>query len=174
MEGAKEKLQTLGGCLLIPAILVALVMLSGLLLKGSLWLSEILYPILSVVFGITIVVSLLVLLPLAIFKKTRGVAGLGLFIASYIFGATLWVWAFLITYVIWGLVALFIGLFLAGIGVVPIAMLATIVDGQWSLFGQMVVLLLMTFGARMLGAFWMAAADKGKVEHIIDVPSSKE
>lgn len=78
---------------------------------------------------------------------------MGMVIASYVFGATLWIWGLLLTYTLWGGVALFIGLFLMGVGVVPIAMLATMFNGMWSEFGQLVFLLAMTVGARAFGAY---------------------
>jgi len=61
---------------------------------------------------------------------------------------------------IWGGVALFIGLFLAGVGVVPIAMLATLINGEWATLGQIVLLLVFTFGFRTLGYHFAKKADE--------------
>jgi len=48
---------------------------------------------------------------------------------SYVFGATLWVWSLLVAYSLWVGVGLAIDLFMAGVGVVPLAMLATLSMG---------------------------------------------
>src|SRR5438046_9731864 len=56
-------------------------------------------------------------------------------IVSYVFGATLWVWSLLLTYTLWGGFWLFIGLFMAGVGVVPLAMIATFFKGMWAELG---------------------------------------
>jgi hypothetical protein len=71
-----------------------------------------------------------------------------LFFASYVFGATLWMEGLLLTLFIWGLGAVFIGLCVVGIGVVPIAMLATLLKGMWGPLIELVLLTIMTFGSR--------------------------
>jgi hypothetical protein len=160
----KHTLQAIGGFLLMISILTAVGLLAAFFIKGSLSVSEVLYPWLSLISAIAFFICILLLLPLAIFQKTRAFSGLGLFIASHIFGAGLWVWAFLLTYSIWGATALFIGLFLAGIGVVPIAMLATLFNGEWSIFGQLVLLLVFTFGSRSLGYYLVEKGDEQSYE----------
>lgn len=156
----KEKFKNIGYALLGIGIFIGLILLAVFFIKGGLWLSEVLYPWLILISSIAFLICLLVLLPLAFFRKTRAFSGLGFFIASYTFGASLWVWAFLLTYMLWGGVALFIGLFLAGVGVVPIAMLATMFHGEWSVFGQLVLLLIVTFGSRMLGLYLSEKAEE--------------
>ena len=89
-----------------------------------------------------------VILPLAIPKVTRGFSTVALLIASYIFGATLWMEGLLLTLLIWGAGAVFIGLFLAGVGVVPIAMLATLLKGMWGSLVELLLLTIVTFGSR--------------------------
>lgn len=54
---------------------------------------------------------------------------------------------------LWGGIAVFIGLFLLGVGVVPIAMLATLFNGMWSTLGELFLLLILTFGSRFLGIY---------------------
>jgi hypothetical protein len=51
--------------------------------------------------------------------------------------------------------AVFIGLFLAGVGMVPIAMLATLIKGMWGPLIELVLLTIMTFGSR-IGAMSLA------------------
>jgi hypothetical protein len=160
----KEKFKSIGSVLLGIGIFIGIMLLVAFFIEGGLWLSEILYPWLTLISAIAFFVCILILLPLAFIRKTRGFSGLGLFIASYIFGASLWVWAFLLTYTLWGATALFIGLFLAGVGVVPIAMLATLFNGEWSILGQLVLLVIFTFGSRMLGLYLSEKAEEPSYE----------
>lgn len=149
----KEKIKDLGWGLLGVAFFIGIILLALLFIKGGLWLSATLYPWLVLISGITFLISILILLPLGIFKKTRGVSAIGLLIASYVFGATTQVWSFLLAYVFWGFMGLFIGLFIGGVGVVPIAMLASIFNGEWAIFGQLVLLVVLTFGVRFLSLY---------------------
>ena len=61
----------------------------------------------------------------------------------------------MLTLFIWGLGAVFIGLFLAGVGVVPIAILATLFSSMWGSLIEIALLIIMTFGSRM-GALSLA------------------
>jgi len=68
-----------------------------------------------------LVLNVLLFLPFGLFKKAKAISAFGLFVSSYVYGLTLWFWALLITYLIWGTTAVFIGLFIVGVGVVLIA-----------------------------------------------------
>src|SRR6266852_4401757 len=78
-----------------------------------------LLPFSSVAFAIAIVV----LLPLAAWRKTRGAAGAGLLIVSYIFGATTWFLGAAVTFGSFRWIGLIIGLFIFGLGVVPLGII---------------------------------------------------
>ena len=88
----------------------------------------------------------------------------GFGIASYIFGISLWAWAFVYTLATWGWWAVVIGFLLMGVGVVPIAMLATFLHGEWSLFGQIVLGVALTFGSRAISIALATAAAKAESE----------
>ena len=105
-------------------------------------------------------IDIVVFLPMGIFKRTKGATALGLSISSYVFGLTLWFFGLLLTYIIWGMVGILIGLFFAGIGVVPLSILATALEGEWSILGQLVFLLFLTFGSRALGSYFAIQADE--------------
>lgn len=147
----KEKLQSFGFGVLGLAILVGLLLLYLLLIEGAAWLSAAMYPWLVGLNGLAVAATIFLFLPNAIFSSTPRFAGGGLMISSYIFGATLWVWSFLLTYLAWGGLGLAIGLFLAGVGVVPLAMIAMLFKAEWLILGQLALLLILTFGARVWG-----------------------
>ena len=153
-------LKSIGIFLIGIGIFVGLIFLVMFFIKGGVWLSVTVLPWLYLVMWVVFALDILIILPLGIFKKTKGASAIGLVVSSYVYGLTLWFWALLLTYVIWGAVAVFIGLFIAGVGVVPIAMLATGINGQWAITGQIILLLVLTFGSRKLGYYLAERADE--------------
>lgn len=156
----REGLQTFMGLIVALVFFGAVVLLVAAFIQGGAWLSATLYPWLVSLSGITLAITVFVLLPNAIFSSVPKFAGNGMLIASYVFGATLWVWSFLLTYLLWGGIGLAIGLFMAGMGVVPLAMIATLFKGMWSELGQLVALLALTFGVRTWGGYLLSKASK--------------
>ena len=153
-------LKSIGGFIIGIAVFLGIIFLAMFFIKGGVWLSAKVLPWLSVVMWLVFALDILIILPLGIFKKTKGASAIGLVVSSYVYGLTLWFWALLLTYIIWGAVTVFIGLFIAGVGVVPIAMLATAIKGEWAITGQIVLLLVLTFGSRMLGFYFAQRADE--------------
>src|SRR5436309_3166446 len=147
----KTTLASIGTGALGIAILFALALIPVLLLQGGVWLSALLFPWLAAINALALLVTLFVLLPNAVFSSTPKFAGSGMMIVSYVFGATVWVWSLLLTYTLWGGFWLFIGLFMAGVGVVPLAMIATFFKGMWAELGEHVVLIALTFGRPGVG-----------------------
>ncbi len=143
----EQTLKWIGSAVIGVGIMIGLVVVAMLLLQ----LSAKLYPWLVGLTGFTFAVLVFVLLPNAVFSSVPKFAGSGMFIASYVFGATLWVWSLLVTYTLWGGIGLAIGLFMAGVGVVPLAMLATLFNGLWSTLGELVLGLILTIGVRVWG-----------------------
>ena len=160
----KETLETIGNFAIGIAVMVGIALVTILLIHGGVWLSDKLYPWFIGLSTVAIAVSVFILLPLAAFKRTRGFSGAGLVIASYVFGATLWVWSLLLTYILWGAFALLIGLFIAGVGVLPIAMLATAFNGSWSICGQLILLTAITFATRGFGVYLVSKAEDYECE----------
>lgn len=156
----KENLKKIGWPILSVGIMIGLFLIAALFIAGGVWLSEKVYPWLETISFITLLIAIFVLLPSAFFSSTPRFAGNGMVISSYVFGVTLWVWSLLLTYVLWGGMALLIGLFMMGIGVVPIAMLATLFKGMWSTLGQLVLLLALTFGIRFWGYHLLGKAEE--------------
>lgn len=148
-----DRIKGAGGLALAITALCGLVLLLALFIEGGAWLGEKIYPWLVTATGFALGVVTFVFLPLLLFRKTRGFSGAGLRIASAMFGFTLWVWGLLLTYDLWGAIAVLIGLVLLGVGVVPIAMLATLFKGMWLTLGELVLLTVLTFGTRFAGAW---------------------
>jgi hypothetical protein len=148
MVSAKEAAAGFGSFLLGGAVVVVAGIAVAAFIIGGVWVSATLLPWLTVLTEVSFALVVFVILPLAIPKSTRGVSSLALLIASYVFGATLWMEGLLITFFTWGGWAVFIGLFIFGVGVVPIAMLASLLKAMWGPLIELVLLAVLTFASR--------------------------
>lgn len=149
-------------------IIVGFIILSGLTLVFGIRVVAFIYPILLHISSITLAISIFILLPLAIFKKSRIISGWGLIISSYIFGVSLWMYSFLVTYTYWGVFGLVIALFMLGIGVTPIAIVASLFHWDWATIGNIAFGLVITFGARFLAIYLGEKVDKAKLQEKTD------
>ena len=66
------------------------------------------------------------------------------------------IWGMAYTYSVWGLFAVVVGLVFFGIGVVPIAMFAALVHGDWGNLAVFIAAAVLTYGFRGL-AYWLEA-----------------
>ncbi len=162
-------MKNINGALFLFAVILFISLIIALIIKGGFWLSSILYPVLSVVSIISLAVSVLILLPLSKIRKEKKNLAQGFYITSYIFGATTWTWSFVLAYTIWGMLGLVIGLFLFGIGVVPVAILATLLTGEWSMFLRLIALVVITYLTRE----YAKKLNKEERERVSSPPDSK-
>ena len=156
-----RKLKSAGSTVLGFAVMFLFLLLPFVILKGAATVGARAYPFISTVAVLVTLIGIPVLLLLAALPPTRGVAGHGFVITSYIYGLALWLWSFFYVLSVWGWFAVIVGLFMAGVGVVPIAMLASAIHGEWSIPLQLVIGIVMTFGCRLVGVWFIAnAADR--------------
>ncbi|RPF70592.1 hypothetical protein [Aurantiacibacter spongiae] len=99
-----------------------------------------------------------VLVPTALVKHWRGYGAAGAVLASFMFGAILWVWSLAFTYDEWGLLAVIVGLVLLGVGIVPVATLAALLTGAWNTLALFGVLALAAWACRLLATRLAASA----------------
>ena len=156
----KDTLKSIGGFILGICIFIGAIFLVAMFVKGGVWFSERAYPWLVAINAIAFLIILFVLLPLTIFRRTRAFGGGGIYISSFVFGLTLWVWSLLISYTLWGVGGVVAGLLLGGIGVVPIAFIASLFHGLWSIIGQILLLTAITFGTRFFGIYLMMKSEQ--------------
>lgn len=112
------------------------------------------YTLTLPLYSLALAVTIFVLLPLAIWRKTRRNASIGLLIASYIFGITTWLLGAAVTFGSFGWFGLIVGLLIFGIGVVPLAIIGamfTLHDGGLALV--LFVMAVVALGARFGGAY---------------------
>ena len=95
-------LKSIGGFIIGICIFLGIIFLAMFFIKGGVWLGAIVLPWLSIIMWLVFILNIIIFLPLGIFKKTRSVSAFGFVISSYVYGLTLWFWALLLTYLIWG------------------------------------------------------------------------
>ena len=112
-----QRLKDLGLSILGILILIAAIWLFFTLFFGGVWLAVKIYPWAELAAVIAFLLSLLVFLPMLIFRKSRPWGALALFASSYLFGFVAWVFSFILTLQTLGLGWLVVGLLFAGVGV---------------------------------------------------------
>ena len=125
------------------------------------WITEhavMAYQVLLPFFWVASAVAVIILFPLALWRKTRSAAGVGLFVVSYIFGATTWFLGAAVTFGSFGWIGLIIGLFIFGLGVVPLGIIGAFFTlGIKDLGISLCVMLVITLAVRFGGAACVAA-----------------
>ena len=142
----KVGVYTLGLAVMLGSLLAAV-----WLVWGMVWVSEKALPWLLDGSLIALSICIFILLPLCMFRRTRPWAGVGLYIASFLFGAMLLAYSCLFVVYVWGYGGLAVGLVFAGVGVVPVALLAALLHAEWISLLEMLFGIFLTFGARLLG-----------------------
>lgn len=156
----KEKLKNFGYYTLGIAGFLLVLFIGVVMIKGAVWLGEHALQWLIDFSWIVFAINLFILFPLGLFRKTGIMGGMGMYISSYVFGLTLWFLGLLLTYFTWGFFGVFIGLVLGGVGVVPVAMLAMLINGELFTLLVLVILIVLTFGSRSLGIYLASRAEE--------------
>jgi hypothetical protein len=142
-----------GGLLMILAGLALIGVIGAAFLFGMSWITVHVYPWMAKAAGWVLAIDLFFLLPLAIFRTTRPAAAAGLIISAWVYGITNWMLGFLTAFHFWGALGVFIGLCIAGIGVIPIAVLAALINGAWGVLGNLAIGIVLWIVALGLGSF---------------------
>lgn len=158
-----DKLKSTGTILLGLLIIVAMLALIGLFIGGANWLSDKLLPLFATSSVIAFGLLVIAFLPLSAFRKTRGFGLAAIFCASVLFGATAWMEGLVTTELFWGTWGVIIGLCFAGVGVVPMGILAAFLHGEWSALFELLALIALTFGCRFY-AIWMDGKGQTQIE----------
>jgi hypothetical protein len=89
-------------------------------------------------------------LPLLIFRPVRPIIAVTIQYLSYMWGLYIWIAAFGYLLSNWGWLPVIIGLFLAGVGVAPVAIFMALIHGKFGDFFYFLIAVLVLFGARYL------------------------
>lgn len=166
MDTLKSIGSTLLGIVIFIGIIIATVLFFTLGAKVAFTIS----PFINWLAGILLVINLLLLL-FAVIPKARGVVGLIIYISSYVYGLSAWIYGLAVTLALWGWIAVIIGLFLGGVGVVPIGMLAAIFHGEWGILWTLLLTVVLTYGSRIVGYALANSADNhnNDKDNVIDI-----
>src|SRR5580693_3201647 len=101
------------GVFIIGAILfVATILISAIFLVGITWLTNVLAPIIKLIYVVTLRSCFFVLLPLAIFKTTRTFAATGFAVSAMVMAIYVWLQSVLVVFQFWGFAGLIGGIVL--------------------------------------------------------------
>ena len=112
------------------------------------------------IFAITVLAVLIILIPMAFIPATRYVSSIGFHMCGQIFALMLLIFSMAYVYSEWGLLPVIIGLFLAGIGPIPIAVFIAIIEGHWPVLGNLAVIVVAAIVASVLASFVARKAEE--------------
>lgn len=157
----RSTISSIGTYALGLVVLIAVIAIPVVFIFGAAWVGVRVLPWLMWLCFWGVGFNILILLPLALIPPTRGWAGLGFYLSSYAFGLTGWFMGLLLTWSLWGLVAVILGLVIMGVGVVPIAIVATLFNGMWLELGVLVLAVVLAYGLRLLGLWLIESYESG-------------
>jgi hypothetical protein len=164
----KAQMKQLGGLVFGIAGVCALLIIPFVLLRGAAALAEWSLPFLSKAVGAVTLLVLPILVIAALVPRIRVIAAAGFEYASLFYGITLWLWALVYTLSVWSWLAVIIGLVFMGVGIVPVAMLASLFRGEWSQLGGLVMGLVLTLGTRFFGFYLHAREERRAAMAVLD------
>ena len=154
-----EQVKTVAGCLASLIVLAVLIFLGAAAVGGMVWVSANVYPWVAPVAGVCLLIDA-VLLPLAIFRRLRGPISFAFVVSSYVYGLSLWMYSCLLAFILWGYAGLYAGLAFVGVGVVPVAFIATLLGSHWHQLGEILLVVALTYGSRIGGVLLAASAER--------------
>jgi hypothetical protein len=146
------------------AILGVIIFIIGLfiilsIIKGFSWFGQTVYPYFLILGSAIFWLSIIVALPLALIKRTRGFAGACFVLSSLYFCLLLLIQSTIDVFIIWGWVGVVIGLFLGVITIIPEAFIAAIIHRDWAAFFNLMGFLAPALVFLGLGG-WLIAKDE--------------
>ena len=103
-------LKSIGGTLLGIAIFIGIIVATVLFFTLGAKVAFTIAPFINWLAGILFAINLLLLF-FAIIPKARGIVGLIIYISSYVYGLSAWIYGLAVTLALWGWIAVIIGLF---------------------------------------------------------------
>lgn len=148
----REKIKNVGWGIIGFSVLVLIFLVATFILDGVSNVIENYNALISTVNN-WVTGFVVILLILSVFPKLREYTGAGIVISTFIWGATLWFFSLFVTYQLWGILGVIVGIVFLGIGVFATAFLALIFDGQASGAFLILLSLVMIYAVRMLGVW---------------------
>jgi hypothetical protein len=155
-----EKIKAVGIWIMGLAIFIGVLAIPLIFIMGSIWASTHLLPKLIALGWLVLAIDIVIFLPLSLIRSLRVVTGGAIYLSSMLFGLITWLLGFIVTYILWGIFAVIIGLLFLGGGVIPIALLAAMFKGEWEIFFILIGAVVVTFGARIVGIIIVSYSEK--------------
>lgn len=156
----KEKFKSIGGVIGYIIFLGIGIILIYLLFKNLEWIIINVYPLVLTITEILTFIDILIILPMLIFRKLRLFSSMILLYSSYFVGFSLWLYCLCVTYLTLSIGFLIAGLLFGGIGVIPLAFVGLIIQGDWWGILNIVILALITFGLKAISLYVSAKTEK--------------
>jgi hypothetical protein len=154
----------LGMVVIVLFCFVALLFLCVLVLHGVAWIIERVIPWVMAAAYLAAFIGFVVLLPLSFIRFTKTFSANGLLLVSYVLGVWTWCYGFVVAYNMWGWVGIIVGLVLAGVGIVPVAMVAAAFKFEWWIVFDLLLYLGLTYGARTYSVYLTTKEEERKRE----------
>jgi hypothetical protein len=136
----KENIKNIAGISLGVALAILFLMIGLALWWGGIAIlmsiCNAILPYISTINTWLTILCLFVFLPLLVIKNARVISYYGFGIASMIYGLLLFVGSTAIVYGFWGSTGVSIGIFLGVVTMIPMALLALLVNGQFGVLGM--------------------------------------
>jgi hypothetical protein len=155
----KEKIINSFSAILGVLIFIISLFIIASIIKGFSWFIQTVYPYFLILGSAIFLLSIIIVLPLALIKRTRGLAGACFVVSSWYFCLLLLIQSTIDVYIIWGWVGVVIGLFLGVLTIIPEAFIATIIHRDWAAFFNLLGFLTPALVFLGLGG-WLIAKDE--------------
>jgi hypothetical protein len=155
-----EKIKNFGWGTLGVVFMAVMVVASVFMIKGGAWVFANYYDLFQTINGWVWIIVLL-LLVLSVIPSIRIHTGLGIYYGTHIWGAFFWLFCLFVTYELWGLFGVLVGLVFAGVGVFATALIAVLLEGEGMVALMIALNLAIIYGVRMLG-YWIATKHREK------------
>ena len=132
-DGIKPILLVTVGCLVLAALMLGYIALLLMLLRGTFWISENVYPWTAQAAKIALFFVVPASVVLCCFRQARGIGSSGLTLSSSIIGFNLLVWALIVAYTLAGEFWIIVGFLCFGLGVIAINMIGVALAGNQAL-----------------------------------------
>jgi hypothetical protein len=169
MSNVVAMLKQGGTFLLGIAVFAGIVLFAGAMLAGMTVATAFLYPIISWLAGISVILFLLVVVPLSIFQPLRHAMASISLILSYVCGASVWMFSFLAIILILKWFSLIALMFFQAVA--PFACILLLFNGQAGAAGGIVLGLLITYGMRFYG-IWIETVYQKRLEGKFEIKAT--
>ena len=124
---------------------VLVVVVAALFLYGAVWVADWLKTLFWVLAKLALFVQILVLLPMSVFRRTRGVSIVGMSIASVVYLILVFVASTVLAFQNFGIMGVVLGLMGAGVGVIPVGIVSALINGMWVEAADVAIVLVIWF-----------------------------